>query len=678
MRKIAIIFGALGAIFILGLAIIWGLADPNRHRERIQAELEKQLNRKVTLGHMSLGLLPLRFQVRTPVIAEDPRFGQQPFVQAENLAVRVRLLPLLRGQVEVDSIDLTRPKVELIRARNGEWNFSTLGQQPASAGQPAPTADASSRQFTLNRVTVTDAQVATTDLRNKAGRAVYDHIDLTVLDLAPGKPFTFDLAAHLQGKGAQELRLKGQGGPVAANPSETPFQGTLTLKEAGIENVLSGATGTISGQSDIASQAGRLTASGKFNLEAARLNQVDIGYPIQIGYKAGLQIADGRATIEKATIQLRQTPLTLTGTLNTAATPVTMDLRIKSGDASIAEVARLASAFGVAFAPGTNVTGSVNADLRATGSTSRPVLTGTVAGQNLNISGNGIAQPVQVKTVTLTLTPTAIQSNEFTATSGKAAVAGRFSLLQYASNSPVAEVALRTPGATLPEIQSIAKAYGMTSLDQLSGSGALNFDLTSKGRVSSLTTDAVLRSLNGIINIDFSPLKILGFDTLHDMGSLAGIESGPTEQRATDFLKIAGRIIVRDGVAQTDNLKAQVLAGSLTTSGTADLPSQALNMRAIAVFSKAASDKIRSARGGSFMNAAFSNSDGEIVLPAIVTGTFAKPRFSADLVAVAQLQKQRAVSTVLGVLTGTKDEEDTTEKKRGVLGGIFDKLRGKK
>ena len=111
MRKTAVVLGILGGILVLALVAIRVLADPNRHREVIQARLEKQLGRKVTLGEMSLGVLPLRFQVENPVIAEDRSIGfQQPFVRAEKLDVQIGLLPLLGGNVRIDSLELLRPK----------------------------------------------------------------------------------------------------------------------------------------------------------------------------------------------------------------------------------------------------------------------------------------------------------------------------------------------------------------------------------------------------------------------------------------------------------------------------------------------------------------------------------------------------------------------------------------
>ena len=50
--------------------------------------------------------------------------------------------------------------------------------------------------------------------------------------------------------------------------------------------------------------------------------------------------------------------------LNTNPTPIEVDLRLKSGEVSIAEIARLAAAFGIAFAPDTTVTGKVDTDVR--------------------------------------------------------------------------------------------------------------------------------------------------------------------------------------------------------------------------------------------------------------------------------------------------------------------------
>ena len=702
MRKIVVVLGLLGGVVVLAGAGIWVLANPNRHREKIQTLLQDQLSRNVTLGQMSLGLFPLRFQIANSTIAEDSSLGAKPFIQAGNLDVRLELLPLISGNLRVISVELRQPIVELVKGRDGKWNFATIQAKNQPQGDtPSAGSAGSSGGFSLDKLTIVDGQVGYTDLQQNHPRSVYDHIDLALLNFAPGKPFEFELAARIQGGGAQDVRLKGEGGPLAKDdPGATPFHGTLNLNQVEIAGLMkfldvsaiAQAKGILSGQSDVSSQGGSISTTGKLSLDKAQFNNLDIGYPIRLDYKMAAKVADGAIAIENATLQLGQTPLAISGLLNTMATPPSLDLRLKSGDVAIAEIARLASAFGIAFASGTTVNGRVSADLQAKGAMAKPVMTGSLAGRDLQISGQGIPQPVSVKAINLALSPSAIQSNEFVATSGTTTVMARFAVLQYASSSPSLDLGLRSAAATLPEIQSIARAYGLTGLDQISGLGSLNFDLNAKGPMQSLDATSAIKALNGVINLDFSPLKVAGFDSAHELGRLGGFASSLTEQGATDIVKVVGRILVRNGIAQTDDLRAQLSIGSIAAAGSADLVAETLDLKLSAVFSKAFSDKVGGSRTGSIMNAALSNSAGEIVVPALVTGSFVKPKFAADLKAVAQLQKQKfiptldnpaaAITNIIGVLKGKKDDPadpaQPAVKKPSVLKGLMDAFGKKK
>ena len=87
MRKLKIILAVVVALVVVAIGAIWLFLDVNRYRPEIQAKLEEQLHRKVTLGKMSLGLLPVRFTVQDVVIAEDPAFNSKlPFTQAKQLS----------------------------------------------------------------------------------------------------------------------------------------------------------------------------------------------------------------------------------------------------------------------------------------------------------------------------------------------------------------------------------------------------------------------------------------------------------------------------------------------------------------------------------------------------------------------------------------------------------------
>src|SRR5262245_19894617 len=200
MKKLRVILGILGVVVLLGVVGLWVLANPNRHRGFIQAQMEKQLGRKVTLGQMSLGFLPLRFQVMNPVIAEDPQVRPEPpFIRAEKLDIRIGLLPLIGGNIRVDSLELQRPSVELVKTAQGTWNYTSIGSG-AAAGEPSGSAGTSGAGVALQRLAIRDGQIGITDLQQRGPRSAYDHIDLTLLDYSAGKPFSFDLAAHLPGE----------------------------------------------------------------------------------------------------------------------------------------------------------------------------------------------------------------------------------------------------------------------------------------------------------------------------------------------------------------------------------------------------------------------------------------------------------------------------------------------
>jgi AsmA protein len=181
MRKLAIALGVIVLIVIVGALVFAATFDVNKYRGTIQSQLQERLGRHTNLGNMHLSVFPPRFRVQDVVIADDPSFNSAaPFVQAQELAVSVKLLPLLRKQVEIDSLELERPVVSLIRNRQGDWNFDSLGkaagpgnpsqpqqpaQPPSAQNAPAESQAPSSGQvpFTLGRLSIRDGQVSFLD-----------------------------------------------------------------------------------------------------------------------------------------------------------------------------------------------------------------------------------------------------------------------------------------------------------------------------------------------------------------------------------------------------------------------------------------------------------------------------------------------------------------------------------
>jgi AsmA protein len=678
MRKLGITIGIFVFVGMVAVILFAATFDVNQYRGRIQAELEKRLDRKVTLGEMHLSLFPPRFQVQSLSIADDPKFDDaKPFLQAQELDVSVRLLPLLHKSMEISSLNLQRPSVELVKDARGVWNFSTIGPNPTAA--PSNEGGRPVQKFSLGEVAIRDGQVAITDLQNRTPRTVYDHVNLTATDLAPNTPFSVDASVRFPGQGDQEIRLQGKGGPVeSANPAASPFHGSLDLKGVGIAELqrflqtptLVNTDGLLSGHTNIASESGNLSANGQMSVDKLRIHGIDIGYPITANYDVNDDLASALMKINKGTLKLGETPLYVSGTVNTKPTPAGLDLNVKANAISISEAARLASAAGMVFAPGTTVTGRVDADMKVLGPADKPALIGTVSGRDIQASGKEIPQPVQLKSINLALTPTEIHSDNFQVTSGGTTVNTQFALLQYTSKTPLIDATLRAPHAELPAILAMAKAYGVTGLDMLSGAGTLVLDMHAAGPLQAIRSDQIIKELNGTLNLDFNNVRYSGVDVSHQLASIGkflnSASAAQKDQGYTNILKMTGTVLVKNGIAQTNNLQALLDVANVGITGNADLVSQALNLDVTAVLSKGFSQQVGGTGIGGYMNTALANNQGELVIPAIVTGTFQNPRFEPNFQKIGQMRLKGLIpnsdnplaggaSGILGNLLGQKN-----------------------
>jgi hypothetical protein len=692
MRRLGIVIGVIVAVLALVLVAVFARFDVNHYRTQIQTEMEQRLGRKVALGSLKLKLIPLHLRVENLAISEDPDFGgRSPFLKADRADLSVKLLPLLGNKVVIDAIELQRPSVELVKNAKGVWNFLSLGRGSRETPPGSSTGVGMEGSLTLH-----DGQVAVTSLQTRESRRIYDHIDMTLRDFAPGKPFSIDAVAHISSQGGQKISLQGKVGPLSEVAADrTPFDGTLSLKRVaigGLRNflntpVLAKTDGIASGDTDIKTKNGKLTAVGSVKLENARINGVDVGYPITAQYNLAGDPVANVITIVSSTIGLGAAPVSVSGSVNLQPTPAELDLKVGSEGASIGEVTRLASAFGVAFAPDATVTGQMDGDLEIRGPANNPALNGRVSAQDLKIVVKSVPQAVQIPSVDLAINPKEIHSNNFEIKSGTTAATAHFGLAQYTSKSPTIDFAFRSANANFPDILAMARAYGAKGLAGLGGSGTLNLDIHASGPVQSIRSSEIMRLLNGNASMNLSNVRIGGLDVEHELSSVGGFKKSVQDRGGTNIERLIGGFVVTNGNAQTNDLRAVLNIGNVAAAGTANLSNHALNLRATAVLTKAASQE---AGGSSVLNAlkpVMENSHGELVIPGIITGTFENPKFEPDMDQFSLMQLKGIVPTsdnpfgVLGTLFGHGKKNETQPPSQNPLKGInkfFDKIPGGK
>jgi uncharacterized protein involved in outer membrane biogenesis len=106
MRRLFVVIAIAVVVLIVGaLAAI--LLNVDKYRPRVQAELQKKLDRPVTLGHLGVRLLPFSIRVDGLTIGDAPEFGSsRPFATAKEVYVSAGLISLLRGNPEVKDLNL--------------------------------------------------------------------------------------------------------------------------------------------------------------------------------------------------------------------------------------------------------------------------------------------------------------------------------------------------------------------------------------------------------------------------------------------------------------------------------------------------------------------------------------------------------------------------------------------
>src|SRR5579864_9135201 len=127
-RFLKIVAIVIAVLVVIAIAIPFFI-DANTFRPKLEAELTDALGRQVKVGNLSLSILSGGVAADNISIADDPKFSNQPFVQAKSLTVGVEMIPLILSRtINITHLTLDQPQISLVKSANGEkWNFSSIG-----------------------------------------------------------------------------------------------------------------------------------------------------------------------------------------------------------------------------------------------------------------------------------------------------------------------------------------------------------------------------------------------------------------------------------------------------------------------------------------------------------------------------------------------------------------------
>jgi uncharacterized protein involved in outer membrane biogenesis len=209
-----------------------------QHLDSVQQELRKLLGLDVRFASIAvhLGGRP-GFAARELRVADDPRFAATPILRAKEVVLGIRLWPLLRGRIVIDSLTLRAPEFQIIVDETGLFNLDLLTQRRNEFPPPVPPRAAPTERrtgavsFAVDLLRIEDGRVVYLDRSVKqAAELQLGDIELTLRGLDKHRASHVRLAAALTEGLGQDLHIDGEFDPAAA---EQPWLGrrmNLTIR----------------------------------------------------------------------------------------------------------------------------------------------------------------------------------------------------------------------------------------------------------------------------------------------------------------------------------------------------------------------------------------------------------------------------------------------------------------
>lgn len=231
IKLVAWLLAALVITVVAAAIIIPLVIDPNDYRDEISAAVKKQTGRELNIeGEIKLSLFPwLGVRLGAMQLSNAEGFGPAPFARIGEADVRVKLLPLLRREVEMEKIVLHGLEANLGRRADGSTNWDDLvgAAAPAVPAEQKAPADAAPADpaaalgaIALGGLELRDAKVVWDDAQAGARYAI-EHFNLEISAIRLNEPFDitleFDvdsnqpqLRGHLRFASRVTLDLQGQ------------------------------------------------------------------------------------------------------------------------------------------------------------------------------------------------------------------------------------------------------------------------------------------------------------------------------------------------------------------------------------------------------------------------------------------------------------------------------------
>lgn len=397
-KKARIVLAA-AAVLLLCLFLVPHLLNADTYRGRIETVLSDSLGRPVHLGHLKFSLFSGSLVAETPSIADDPAFSSEPFLTAKDVRIGVEVWPLLMShQLHITGLTIDEPRITLLRAENGTWNYSSIGRE---GKRKAPTAATQNMMpnLSVGKLEIADGTVAVGTAPQTGALRTYTNLHLDVKNFSFTQQFPFTLDGKLPAGGT--LHMDGTAGPINQHDASlTAVSANVALKQAnlvaaGMVTPAQGISGIADLNCTVLSNGQTLTAEGTLNLTQLKLAQNGTPSPKPVDTRFAIEqnLQSLTGTVRRADIQIGRAQVTITGNYQRRGNTTTLNSNVDGSEMPIDDLVAFLPSMGMQLPSGSHLQGgTLTTKLNVSGPLTGIIISGPVHIANTQLAGFDLGQ----------------------------------------------------------------------------------------------------------------------------------------------------------------------------------------------------------------------------------------------------------------------------------------------
>jgi len=394
-RKVRNILIAVG-IVILILVIVPFLIPVNQFKPTIEAKASAALGRQVQMGNLSLSLFTGSLSADNLAVADDPKFGQTPFLTAKAVRVGVAMMPLIFSRaLNITSVTIKDPQVTLLHNPAGQWNYSSIGGAAANTAnnQAAPPQNNSSSELSVEKLSLENGTIVVGYVGNPK-RNTYDHVNVEASSISTHSKFPVSVSADLPGGG--KFKLDGNAGPLdATDAALTPVDAKLTasslnLGSTGFIAPNTGLGGLLDLDASLTSAQGQAETKGNAKLSKALFIQggSPSSVPLVVDFDTKYDLAKQSGALNGTTLKISGANAQVSGTYNNAGENTIVNVKVDGQNMPAKDLAAFLPAVGIRLPNGASIeSGTLSENLTMAGPTTNLVTSGTAGIFSVKLAG---------------------------------------------------------------------------------------------------------------------------------------------------------------------------------------------------------------------------------------------------------------------------------------------------